>query len=506
MPRRAQHQDLPIALASGAPIHRALYDALRSGILEGRLRSGSKVPSSRDLARQLGVARGTVVAIYEQLVSEGYLVTRRGSGTTVAADLPDRWFRAPVPREAPSTDSPIEKRQARPIALSRFGRSQVETPFALAPRRTARPFRPHLPAVDAFPTELWARTVARRAKADERLLLGEGDVRGHAPLREVLAEHLRLTRGVSCDAEQIVILPSVQQALDLSARLTLERGDAIWMEDPGYTGARAVFRAAGAELVGVPVDDRGLDVAHGVREAPHARMVYVTPGHQAPLGVTMSIERRLELLGWAKRARALVIDDDYDSDYRYEGRPVPALQGLDKDGVVLHTGSFSKTLLHSLRIAYAVVPPSMLDAFVATKSIVDRFTPAPTQAALADFIEAGHFARHLRRMRELYAERRAALLSALAAELGGAVTVVGASAGLGIAARLPDGFDDLGLERALADADVESIALSRHALRPSERTVRGLLLGFAAYSPARLRRAVERLASVLDGLRRKRRA
>jgi GntR family transcriptional regulator/MocR family aminotransferase len=335
--------------------------------------------------------------------------------------------------------------------------------------------------------------VGRRARRDERLLHADGDVRGYRPLREVLGEHLRVARGVTCDADQIVIVPSVQQALDIAARLTIDPGDEIWMEDPGYPGARAVLEAAGAAIVPVPVDDQGIDVAAGVRLAPLARMAYVTPGHQAPLGVTLTIDRRLALLGWAQERRALVVEDDYDSEYRYEGRPVPALQGLDRAGVVLHAGTFSKTLLPSLRLAYAVVPDALLDRFVAAKSILDRFTPPLGQAALADFIEGGHFGRHLRRMRELYAERRAALLAAIAADLGDTLTVVGASAGLDVAVRLPEGVDDRAAEADLAAAGVEAFALSRHALK--RRDVSGLLLGFAAFSPARIRKSIATVAA-----------
>ncbi|MFT3765609.1 MAG: PLP-dependent aminotransferase family protein [Minicystis sp.] len=491
-------RELPIDLErrAGVPIHKALYDALRAAMLTGRLRPGARLPSSRDLGQQLGVARGTVVAVYEQLAGEGYLASRTGSGTTVAESLPDRWFKggaAPPDPEAP----PRPARRA--TSLSRWGKALDASPFAVTPRTTVRPFRAHLPAVDAFPAEDWGRIVGKRARRDEKLLLSDGDARGHGPLREILGEHLRVSRGVACHADQIVILPSVQQAIDIAARLTVDPGDEIWMEDPGYTGARAVLEAAGASLVPVPVDAHGIDVAAGARLAPDARMAYVTPGHQAPLGVTLAIDRRLALLGWAKDQRALIIEDDYDSEYRYEGRPVPALQGLDRAGVVLHTGTFSKTLLPSLRLAYAVVPEGLVDSFVAAKSILDRYTPPLLQAALADFIEGGHFGRHLRRMREIYAERRAALLAAIEADLADTLTVVGASAGLDVAVRLPKGVDDRAVAGDLAAAGVEALALSRHALR--RRDVNGLLLGFAAFSPARIRKSMAAAAAVIRAAR-----
>jgi GntR family transcriptional regulator/MocR family aminotransferase len=499
MSRHADLGELPIDLdrSDGVPIHKALYDALRGAMLTGRLRPSARLPSSRDLGHQLGVARGTVVAVYEQLASEGYLSARAGSGTTVAESLPDRWFAGDAP---PVLAAEPPREGQRLGARSRWGKSLEGSPFATSPRRTPRPLRVHIPAVDEFPAEAWGRLVSRRARRDQRLLLGDGDVRGYRPLREALAEHVRVSRGVACTADRIVIVPSVQQALDIAARLVLDPGDTIWMEDPSYVGAHAALRAAGAKIVPVPVDEHGIDVAAGIRRAPHARLAYVTPGHQAPLGVTLTLDRRLALLAWAGERRALVVEDDYDSEYRYEGRPVPALQGLDRAGVVLYTGTFSKTLLPSLRLAYAVVPDALLDPFVAAKSILDRFTPPLLQAALADFIEGGHFGRHLRRMREIYAERRAALLAAIAADLGDTLTVVGASAGLDLAVRLPKGTDDLAVASALAAAGVETLALSRHALE--RRDVTGLLLGFAAFSPARIRKSVGTIAATTKRSRR----
>jgi len=360
-------------------------------------------------------------------------------------------------------------------------------------------FRAHYPAVDAFPSELWGQAVARRARRDERLLLSDGDVRGHLPLREAVAEYLRSSRGVKCAPEQIVILPSVQQLLDLVARLVLEPGASVWIENPGYHGARVAFEATGATLVPVPVDDSGMQVDIGVRRAPDARLAYATPSHQAPLGTTMSLERRMALLEWATKNGSFVIEDDYDSEYRYESRPLPAMQGLDQDGLVVHTGTFSKTLLPSLRLAYAVVPEKLLDKLLVAKSAIDRFTPPLLQAALADFMEAGHFGRHLRKMRELYAERRTALLDAIAAELGDAVEVVGSSAGLDMCVRLPPGVDDRRVEKDLGASNVDVFAISRDAIEPLGQG--GLLLGYAPYSPARLRKGVAAMRPVLEAHR-----
>lgn len=490
MSRNAALGDLAITLddPTAGPRHKRLYDALRAAILEGRLGPEAPLPSTRDLAAQLGVARGTVVAVYEQLREEGYIEARAGSGTRVSESLPDGWFQTetrPRPRRVAT----------KAVRLASFARAVEASPFGVGPRRNARPFRAHIPAVDAFPVETWNRLLVRRTRADERWLLGDGDVRGYRPLREALAAHLRAARGVACSHEELVILPSVQQAIDLTARLVLEPGDRVWMEDPGYTAARAVFAAAGATVTPVRVDAHGLDVERAIRRAPDARLAYVTPGHQAPLGVTLGIERRLALLRFAEARGMLVLEDDYDSEYRYEGRPVPALQGLDRAGVVVHVGTFSKTLLPSLRLAYAVVPPALLDAFLSAKSLVDRFTPTLAQATLADFIAEGHFGRHLRRMRQLYAERRSALIRAL--EQVPRVHVAGSSAGLELAVRFEEGVDDRAIERVLAERGIESHALSRDA--HARRDVRGLLLGFAAFSPARLRKAVAELAEATRG-------
>ncbi|NUP12052.1 MAG: PLP-dependent aminotransferase family protein [Polyangiaceae bacterium] len=488
---RPRSLDLPITLdRAGVPLHRAIYDALRDAMLSRRLRPGARLPSSRDLASQLGVARGTVVEIYEQLTSEGYLAGRHGSGTFVAAKLPDRWFSAPP-------TAPTRGVSPRGPRLSKWARSLDVPPFPIAPRPPARPFRSHIPAVDAFPSELWGQLLARRARRDDKLLLDDADARGYQPLREALTDHLRVSRGVVCDEEQLVIVSGVQRALDLVVRLTADPGDRVWIEDPCYAGVHVVLDANGVAVVPVRVDDSGLDVRAGIRSAPDARLAYVTPGHQSPLGVTMSIERRTQLLSWASDSGAFIIEDDYDSEYRYEERPVPVLQGLDRMGSVIHVGTFSKTLLPSLRLAYVVLPPALVEPFVRALANLDRFTPTLSQAVLADFIAAGHFGRHLRKMRELYAARRAALLEALESELAGIVKVVGASAGLEVTVRLPDDVDDVALCEQLAASSIEALPLSVFTLKG--RATQGLVLGFAAFSPARLKRAVGVLARVIRG-------
>jgi len=496
MSRRTRVPELPMPLREqGIPKHRAAYEALRNAILEGRLQRGGRLPSTRDLAQQLGVARGTVVAAFEQLAAEGYIVGRQGSGTFVSRDLPEAWL---------EVKSPGTKRLARPRAphLSRWaaGLDGSSNPF----RRSGalRPFVAHLPALDVFPHDLWSRMVARAARRAVGTRLADIDIRGVRALREAIAEHLRVARGVSCSAEHVIVTPSVQQALDITARLVLNPGDRAWMEDPGYVGVRPLLECLGAELIPLPIDHGGLDVAAGIERAPDARFAYVTPAHQAPLGVTLSIDRRLALLDWAAAHDAWIFEDDYDSEFRYEGRPLAALQGLDGAGVVIHAGSFSKTMSPALRLAYVIVPDALLDRFITAKSVLDRFTPPLVQAALAEFMGEGHFVSHLRRMRELYAERRAALLEAIASELGGAVEVIGSNAGLDLCMWLPPGVDDRAAVDALAAHSVVATPLSSLAMRPLPRG--GLLLGFAAFKPARLRAAVAAMGAALAPLLRAR--
>lgn len=500
---------------SGVPLHRQVYDQLREAVLSRRLSPGARLPSTRTLARELGASRNTVMIAFEQLLAEGYIEGKTGSGTFVTRILPEDMLYAhgaAAPRLCV-----VEERRS----ISRRGEALRRNPFLCCLYKTdteppqpgarrgdpsasqednlPRPFRVGWPAIDEFPAHVWGRLASRVWREPPRSLLVYGDPAGYRPLREAIATYLREARGVRCEAGQVIIVGGCQQALDLAARVLLDPGDAVWIEDPGYLGARSALLGAGATLIPVPVDREGLDVAAGVARRASARAAYVTPSHQYPLGVTMSLARRLALLSWAARSGAWVLEDDYDSEYRYTGRPLAAIQGLDGGARVVYLGSFSKVLFPSLRLGYLVAPPDLVDAFTAARSVSGRHSPVADQAILARFMTEGHFARHIRRTRHLYAERRAMLLEAARRELAGLLEIEPGEAGLHVPGWLPKGVDDRAAAETAAARGVEVFPLSACALKPLARG--GLLLGFAALNGPEICEGVRRLATALEALR-----
>jgi len=469
------------------PLYRRVGHALKSAIRMGRLGQGARLPSTRSLAADLGVSRNTVMLAYEHLAAEGYIVSRHRSTTAVAAGVP-----SPAP--------PASSRPARVGAprLSRYGRRLTRDP-AMPPSASyaARPgirydFRYGRPAVAEFPHEIWRRLLAARARRTALDTFGYGPPAGYGPLREALAAYLGRARGVSCDAGQIVIVNGSQQAFDLAARVLLDPGDRVVMEEPHYSGARLVFEAAGARLTGIPVDAEGLDTT---KLPAAARLACVTPCHQFPTGVIMPVGRRQALLDWAARTGAWVIEDDYVSEFRYEGRPLEALQALDRTGRVIYVGTFSKTLFPALRLAYLVLPPALVRPFVIAKWMTDRYTAMLGQEALTDFITSGHFERYLRRARARNAARRRVLLDALQARLGDRVTITGDNAGVHLLVWLNDvaAVEVGALIARAAEAGVGVYPISAFYFRPPRRA--GLLFGYASLTEAEIRAGIDRLAA-----------
>lgn len=482
------------ASSEGRSLQRRIYERLRRDLLGGRFRPGERMPSSRVLARLLRVSRTTIVLVYDQLIAEGYLETRPAAGTYVSRVLP-----AEAVGERPSTAPPAAQPEP-PSGLSRWGERLLGLGRA-APLGRAQPlpydFRPGRPDWQAFPRSTWRRLMSARWARASAELASYGDPAGYGPLREAIAAHLARSRGVRCDPAQVVVVNGSQQAADLLARIWLDPGDAAAVEDPGYPEAALALRAFGVYVLPIAVDAEGLmvDTLPAPRDPQAPRLVYVTPSHQFPTGAVLSLRRRLALLEWAAARGAVILEDDYDSEFRYEGRPLESLQGLDTQGQVVYVGSFSTALFPPLRIGYAVLPPRLVEPFVAAKWLADRQTATLDQQVLADFIEGGHFARHLRRMGRLYRSRRDALLRALDERLGRWVEPGGAGAGLHLVAWLKHGLDEAAVARAAAEHGVGVYPLRRFHLGPPRRP--GLLLGYAALDVQHINAGVERLATAL---------
>jgi GntR family transcriptional regulator/MocR family aminotransferase len=482
----------PIALDAegGVPIYRQLSDWFRRAIVEGQLRPGQRVPSTRALAGELKVSRLPVLSAYEQLHAEGYLETFTGAGTCVAGAIPREEALTPPRRRRVSAPehgaAPVRRVAARAAAMAGPEQTWLDSQGA---------FRVGLPALGAFPHGVWSRLVSRHARSTDVDALVYGDALGYLPLREAIADYLRTVRAVRADASQVMITTGAQHGLQLCAHVLLDPGDGVWMEEPGYPGAHQALATVGAKAVLVPVDADGLDVAEGVRRGPDARMVYITPSHQFPLGVTMSAARRMQLLQWAAREGRWIVEDDYDGEYRFGGKPVTSLQGLDADARVIYTGTFSKVMFPALRLGYLVVPRDLAGAFRAARDALDTCSPMLPQRAMTDFIREGHFARHIRRMRLLYAARRAALLEAIERHLPGKLQVVGAEAGMQLAALLPGDVDDIALSRRAAQAGVSVRPLSQCYRGPTRGS--GLILGYGGVDEHAIEQGIRRLAHCL---------
>ncbi len=474
---------------SPKPLYRQLYEGYRNAIAQRRLHPGERLPSTRSLAAELRISRIPVLNAFEQLLAEGYLESRVGSGTFVAGSPADRLAKPlrgasgerPAGRSAPRTLS----RRSADLLRARPG------PWL----RGLGAFNMGQPPVDRFPMHVWSRLVGRHARRLDAALLHYANAMGFLPLREAVAEYLRTARGVSCDAEQILIVSGSQQALDLCARVLADPGSPVWIEDPAYFGARNVLNMAQARLVPVPVDGEGLDVSAGIARCPRPRAIFVTPSHQFPLGVTMSASRRLQLLDRARQTGAWIVEDDYDSEYRYGNMPIAALQGLDRDSRVLYVGTFTKILFPAIRLGYMVLPADLVPAFFEARRAADACAPTFLQAVLTDFIREGHFARHIRRTRQICRERRTAIVEALQRDLGGVLQILGDSAGMYLSATLPAGWKDREISDRAAAAGVWAAPLSESYIATARR--QGLILGYGGTTVDQIQAAVARLREIL---------
>lgn len=477
------------------PIYRQVYDNLRHAILTGQLAVGKKLPSSRALAGELGVSRNTVLNAFQQLLAEGFVEGKVGRGTFVANNLPGT-------RRAESKNTSPNGAAASVQISNRGQRLAASRNMPRLPRLSGEltdyAFRVGVPAFEEFPHKVWEHLLARRWRRSGRGLMDYQGVAGYGPLREAIAAYLGTSRGVHCTASEVIIVAGSQQGLDLLARVLLDPGDHAWVEDPGYLGARNALAVAGARLTPVPVDAEGLNVEAGIARQANARLAVVTPSYQFPLGHTLTLSRRLALLDWASRSGAWIIEDDYYSEYRYGSRPLTALRALDQDGRVLYMGSFSKVLFPALRLGYLVVPPALAGAISAARGAMTIHPAALEQAVLTDFILEGHYGRHLRRMRRLYAERQEALLQAIGRAMPDRLKVRPAQAGMHVVGWLPNGASDQAASQLAAGHGVATLPLSAFRIETSHRG--GLLLGYAAVHPDRMTHAVARLAAALEEL------
>lgn len=454
--------------------YRQIYARVRAGIADGTLRPSQRLPSARALASQLAVARGTVDTAYALLADEGFIETRGAAGTVVAPALA-RLRRQRIPLSSP------------PAQTVRAPRS-----LPAGEEWTPRPFQLGLPALDAFPLRVWARLAGRCARQWPMSAMIHQSAFGYRPLREAIAAYLAVARGIACTPEQVVITGGFQAALGLITRALLRDKDAVWVEDPGYFYARKALTAAGARAIPVPVDARGIDVSAGCASAPQARLAVVTPAHQAPLGVTLDLTRRLALLAWATEAQAWILEDDYDGEFRYHSRPVPALKSLDGTGRVLYAGTFSKVLFPGLRLGYLILPVGLIEEFQRLMSLFYMDSPRFLPAVVTEFMTEGHFARHIRRMRQLYAERRASLAEALAGTFRGRMRVELQAGGMHLIGWLANGVRDVSLAQRAYARGLAVSALSNWCIEP--RAEQALLLSFTNIPVHAARSASQRLA------------
>src|SRR5258708_9910041 len=455
------------------PLYVQVYEQFREMNVSKRLRPGDRVPGSRNLAKELGVSRVIVHQGYEQLILEGYLVGRTGAGTFVASTLPDQLLNAARPgKNAGKQVDGLRSEGAR--KKEGTGKNEIKS------------FQIGTPSLDQFPYKAWGQVAGRVLKEVKGVMRGYEYKMGHWGLREAIAAYVRMARAVNCEAEQVVIVTGSLQGLNLVIKCLLKKGDKVWMEDPGYSGARKSFLYAGAQLCPIPIEADGMNITYGQRKAGDAKLAYVTPSHQFPLGCTLSQDKRLQLLEWAGQNKMWILEDDYDSEFRYEGRPLASLQGLDKEGRVIYSGTFSKVLFPGLRLAYIVLPSvEMLPAFKKVKEIIDRQSPIMEQLILSRFIEEGYFLRHIRKMRLLYADRQRILAGLLDEQARDYFQVSAAPSGMHLLCRLSDKIEEVSFRQELERQQLVIAFIADYTIESKQ--AHAILLGFTAFTKYKMK-------------------
>lgn len=469
--------------ADSLSLYRQVYIEIRKAILNGNLERGMRLPSSRMLSIELGVSRNTIITAFEQLESEGFLLSQAGAGSYVAYEFSISEPKVGSPTLSNNASNPT-------LLLSKQGKAMMKatTPMAISGAPLA--FSPGIPALDVFPYKRWNRCVNRGNLKVNAGLLNYGPTEGYSQLRNSLASYLANARGVRCTSEQIILVSGAQQALDLITRMLIDPGDPVWLEEPGHLGARGVFIAGQAKLIPVPVDAEGLDVEAGIARCKKAKLAYVTPSHQSPCGAIMSIQRRMQLLEWAQANGSWIIEDDYDSEFRYKSRPLAALQGLNEGARVLYLGTFSKVLAPGLRLGYLVVPENLVDVFSAGRRLLDTHTSVPLQLAINEFISRGYFSTHIRRMRQIYHQRQSVLVEEVNRQLSDWVTMSESSSGMHLVGDLNTN-NDRDISASAIDQKINVPALSDYYLESPMRS--GLLFGYACTPPDIIRASVKKL-------------
>lgn len=475
---------------SGRPISTQLYAALRDLLLAGAIPPMARLPSTRTLARDLGISRTTVIDAFERLRAEGLIDSKVGAGTVVAEVLGSQ-----PPRRHAALE--VDQRVRGEAGLSDT-MGWAFRHFSPRPRlpHTQKAFVTALPAFDLFPMAQWARLCAKHWRDNRSDTMGYGDPFGHSRLRGAIAAHLRGSRGITCAAEQIFVVGGAQQAFHLIGTMLLNPGDKVWFENPGAIGARNSLLACGAELVPIAIDQHGMKVEDGLAQAPNFRLAFVTPSHQQPLGAIMSLDRRLALLRSAERAGAWIIEDDYDGEFFFGRRPLPTLKSIDQTGLVIYVGTFSKSLFPALRLGFMLVPPALVNAFETALSAYVHGVPTTVQAVVAEFIDEGYFASHIRRMRRAYLERRDALCAEAARHLRGQLDMVPTDSGIHMIGRLAGAIPEIAAAWLAQTEGVVVSPIARYSIAPTRHN--GLVLGFGAVRPTEIRGAIQQLRGVFD--------